>query len=213
VDEQVLRLLVLGPALAVVLHQRKMLALHAAAVELNGGAIAFVGGPGSGKSTLAAVFYKRGYGIITDDVTAIHPDKENNPLVFPGFPQLKLWPEAVTSLGYNPDELPLLEPGSKKRVSPVTQRFSQNPVPLRRIYVLAEAQTKEIISLKPQDALIELVRYSYRASLLKWIGAERHFSQCASLVNSVPIKRLNRPLSFSALPNVARMVEKDLFHG
>ncbi len=65
--------------------------------------------------------------------------------------------------------------------------------------------------LKPtQTALLELIRHTYRPSLLKWIGADRHLTQCASLVNEVSIKRLDRTPSISGLHDLARMVEEDL---
>lgn len=212
VDDRVLRSIILGPALAVLLHQRGPLALHAAAVEIDGRAVGFMGGPGCGKSALAAALYKRGHKIVADDVTAVRPDEAVGPSVTPGFPQLKLWPEVITVLGDDPEKLPYLEPGTEKRSFPITSGFSGKPLPLGQIYVLSENHTNEIRPLPPQEALLELMRHTYRGSLVKWIGAERHLSQCASLVNNVPISRLNRPLSLSALPDVARMVEEDLAH-
>jgi hypothetical protein len=212
VDERMLRQTILGPALAVVLYQRGRFPLHAATVKIREGAVAIMGGSGYGKSALAATFYKRGHEIVADDVTAIQTDGGSGPLVFPGFPQMKLWPEVISFLGDDPERLPCIEPGVDKRVFRTNTEFSEKSIPLHRIYALAEAHTKKIIPLKPQDALVELVRHSYRASLLQWIGLEHHFSQCTSLVNSVPIKRLNRPLALSSLPEVARMVEEDLAH-
>ncbi len=212
VDERVIRLLILGPALAVLLLQRGRVALHAATVEIDGNAIVFMGGSGCGKSALAATLYKRGHGVVADDVTAIQPDGKDGPLVFPGFPQLKLWPEVVSFLGDDPEKLPILEPGIGKRANPITQRFSEKPIPLRQIYVLAEGRDKELVPLSHQQALVELICHSYRAPVLKWIGAGRHLIQCASLINKIPIKRLNRPLLLSELPDVARMVEEDLAH-
>jgi hypothetical protein len=212
VDERVLRLIVLGPALATALHQRGRLALHAATVEIDGKAVCFMGGPGCGKSALAATLYKRGHAVVADDVTAVQINGAGGPLVFPGFPQLKLWPEVIASLGDDPVKLGYLEPGTEKRSFPITSSFSEKPLPLGQIYILNEKHTNEITPLLPQEALLELMRHTYRASLLKWIGAERHLSQCASLVNNVPISRLNRPLSLSALPHVAGMVEENLTH-
>jgi len=213
VDERILRLLILGPALAILLHQRGRFPLHAATVNIGEGAVAMMGGPGCGKSSLAATLYKRGHEILCDDVTAIQTDGRNGPLVFPGFPQLKLWPEVVSFMGDDPELLPCIEPAVEKRAFRTDTNFSQKAIPLRHIYVLDEANDKQIVDLPPQEALIELIRNSYRAPLLKWIGAKQHFLQCALLANKVPISRLSRPLSLSSLPDVARMVEEDLACG
>ena len=58
-DEGLVRLFLLGPALAVLLHQRKWLVLHASGVCINGQAAVFVGNKGQGKSTLAATLLAR----------------------------------------------------------------------------------------------------------------------------------------------------------
>src|SRR5262249_25236419 len=66
VDEGDLHLCILGPALAVLLRQRGLLVLHASAVQVAHGAIAFLASSGGGKSTLAASFYTRGHAVVTD---------------------------------------------------------------------------------------------------------------------------------------------------
>jgi len=213
VDDRVLRLIILGPALAILLHQRGQLALHAATVEVDGKAVAFMGAPGCGKSALAAMLYRRGHTMMADDLTAIQFNGTGIPFVIPGFPQLKLWPEVISALGDNPESLPRIEPGTEKRSYRITDGFSQKTLPLVRIYILNENSNNEIVRLAPQRALLELMRHSYRASFLKWIGAERHLSQCASLINKVPIKQLNRPPLISGLHDVARIVEEDVSIG
>lgn len=210
VEERVLRLFILGPALAALLHQRGLLVLHASAVTVNGGTVAFLGGSGWGKSTLATALYARGHSVVADDVTAVQVDG-GSPTVLPGFPQLKLWPEAAAASGYIPEALPRLHPRLEKRAFCVTRRFSQSPLPLRRIYVLAEGTHQEVEPLRPQEALVELVRHSYTARLLESTGtAASHFLQCARLANRVPICRLKRPRSLAALPDLARLVEEDI---
>jgi hypothetical protein len=209
VEERVLRLFILGPALGVLLHQRGLLVLHASAVSVNGAVVAFLGGPGWGKSTTAASMYARGHGIVADDITAVEVAKDH-PLVFPGFPQLKLWPEAVTALGEDPEMLYPLHPRLEKRGRRITEGFSPNPLPLRCIYVLAEGQIPEIESLQPQETLVELIRHSYGTQLLKFSGASTHFLQCADLAKKVAIRRLKRPRSLSGLFDLVRTVEEDL---
>jgi len=213
VDERTLRLIIEGPALGVILHQRGQLPLHAAAVEIDGKVVALMGGVGAGKSALAAALYKRGHLFVTDDVTAVQPDVGDIPVISPGFPRLKLWPEVISALGDNPENLPRIEPGTEKRSYRISDRFSQKTLPLTRIYLLTENPDHGILPLAPQRALLELMRHSYRASLLKWIGAERHLSQCASLINKVPIKQLNRLPLISGLHDVARIVEEDVAFG
>ncbi len=209
VEESVLRLFILGPALAVLLHQRGRLVLHGSAVAVDGRAVVFLGGPGWGKSTLEAALYARGHGILADDVTAVDADA-GSPMVFPGFPQLKLWPEAAAALGDGPETLARIHPMLEKRARPAGRGFPEAPLPLKRVYVLARGPAHEIEPLRPQEALVELVRHSYCARLLQALDARRHFLHCASLANRVPICRLKGERSLSVLPDLAQLVEGDL---
>jgi hypothetical protein len=54
VEDRVLRLSLLGPALGLLLHQRGLLVLHASVVTHGGSTVAILGSNGWGKSTIAA---------------------------------------------------------------------------------------------------------------------------------------------------------------
>ncbi len=95
VEEQVLRLPLLGAVLAMLLHQRQYLVLHASAMAIGDSAAVFLGQKGQGKSTMAATLYGRGHKQMTDDAAAINIDSGSDacPILLPGFPQIKLWPK------------------------------------------------------------------------------------------------------------------------
>ena len=211
-DERVVRLCLLGPALALILHQRQRLVLHASAVTVGDKAIVFLGGQGWGKSTLAAALHVRGYKMLADDVTAIQMDSDC-PKVLPGFPQLKLWPDAVTALGDSPETLPLLHPDFAKRAFRVTAGFPRSPLPLKHIYVLATGEYLKIESLRPQEAMLELIRHSYAARfgnhLLQATGMATHFKHCVALVQNATFYRFRRPASLSVLDEHVSMLIND----
>ncbi|MBW4577935.1 MAG: hypothetical protein KME08_22130 [Aphanothece sp. CMT-3BRIN-NPC111] len=210
VEERVLRLFILGSALGVLLHQRGLLVLHSSAIAVNDTAVAFLGGSGWGKSTTAGAFHRRGYAVMADDVVAVQMDA-GYPMLFPGFPRLKLWPEAAVYLGDDLETLPQLHPDLEKRNRSTTEGFSQDFIPLKRIYVLAEGESQAIEVLKPQEAFKELVGHSYAVGLLKATGTtSSHFRQCIKLANCLPICRLIRPRSLLELPALTQMVEADL---
>lgn len=208
-DERVVRLCLLGPALALILHQRQRLVLHASSVAVGDKAIVFLGGHGWGKSTLAAALHARGHKMLADDVTAIQMDSDH-PKVLPGFPQLKLWPSAVTALGDSPETLPLIHPDFAKRAFRVAAGFPRCPLPLKHIYLLARGEYLEIESLSPQEALVELIRHSYAARfgnhLLRATGIATHFKQCVRLVQNARLHRFRRPASLSVIDEHAGML-------
>lgn len=212
VEESQIRLL-LNPVLAVVLHQRQHLVLHASAIALQGNVVAFVGEKGAGKSTMAATLYKRGHELVADDIVAL--SKDDSLQVTPGFPQFKLWSDAVVALAEDPQTLSRLDAQYDKHARPVTERFCQTALPLKRIYVLAEGEKPAIKPLPPQLALRHLFTHWYLVSvanqLLQGEGAAVHLQQCARLVSQIPVCLLERPRDHALLPQVAEQIEADLF--
>ncbi len=202
----VLQLLLLGPVLAVLLEQRGHLVLHASGVIFNDGAVAFLGASGWGKSTLAAALHARGHAIVADDVVALTVG-DDDVLVQPGYPQLRLLPQGASLVGS-------LESASNvvadKTGYLVAKGFSTSPPLLRRIYVLAEGTCRQIEEINAQDALIELIRHTYTARLLDSRRMASHFAHCAVVANRVPIRRLRSDRESSGLPELAALVERDV---
>jgi hypothetical protein len=217
VEQRLLRLPLLGTILAVLLHQRGYLVLHASSVAIDGGALIFLGNKGWGKSTMAATLYGRGHLLISDDVVAIKFEESGVPIVIPGFPQFKLYPEAVlSSLGDDYETLPELAEGYEKRGRPVTERFAQQPLPLKGLYALGCGLTSTLTALTPQAALLTLIANSYMArfgkQLLNGVEASAHLHQCSKLIRQMPVYRLERPRALPLLPEVAKLVEDHLQH-
>jgi len=211
VEEQLIRLPLLGAVLAVLLYQRGALVLHSSAIAVNDAAIAFLGIKGSGKSTMAAALCMRGHQLVADDLVAVDAHDATNPLALPGFAQIKLWPAMATVvLGDEAEVLPLLHSQSEKRAWQITSRPMQAPVPLSCIFALGRGSSPHIELLRPQETMIQLIANLYAArfgqQLLRTQGA-RHFLQCAELARTVPTYQLKWPLSLDSLHETVRLVE------
>ncbi len=208
-----LRLFLLGAAFGVLLHQRGLLVLHGSAVEVDGGAVAFLGAKWWGKSTMAAILHARGYKLITDDVLAIDLSAPT-PLVRSGFPQMKLWPDTLEVVGKDSADVPRLHPELEKRDYRIAARFAREATPLRSVYVLGPAKAPSVDALDSRAALAELIghwycaRFSYET--LESLGISSHFLGSAELVNRVRFYRLGRPQSLADMPAVATAVEQSV---
>ena len=212
VEERMLRLPLLGTVLAVLLHMRKYLVLHASAVAIEGRTVIFLGNKGWGKSTMAATMYGRGHELLADDLVALDTDGER-PMALPGYPHIKLHPEVVAaSLGRDPEELTELATGYEKRGCRVIERFSDKARPVSGIFVLGGGPEPALKRLSPPEAVLHLIKNTYVArfgnELLSGAGASRHLVQCARMVNTVPVYRLERPRGLPILPDIARLVEQ-----
>jgi hypothetical protein len=207
-DPRALRLYLLGPALALLLHQRGALVLHASAVARDGGVIAVLGRSGQGKSTTAAALVARGHPLVADDVVAVDLERAPAPLVSPAYPQLKLWPDAVSALGGRPEALPRVHPAEAKRAR-LAGEVPAGPLPLRRCYVLADGDRIAIEPLRGHPAVFELVQHSYVAPALAALATSAHLARCARLAAAVPVRRLRRPRALDGLAALAEAIERD----
>jgi hypothetical protein len=211
VEADLLRLPLLGGVLATLLHQRGLLVLHASAVALNGKAAAFLGGKGWGKSTLAAVLHARGHSFISDDVVALDTRDARITTVLPAFPRLKLWPDAIASLGKEIESCPRLHSLVEKRNFQITPRFVEWPVPLKNIYILGLGPRLEIEAIKPQEIIHQLIGNSYITRFGKRLPKSEEaviFLRCAELAKNILVYRLKRPASLSGLSSLAQLVEE-----
>src|SRR5690606_32217957 len=86
-------LALLGSVMAYWLEVRGRIALHAAAVEVDGLAVAFLAGNPGGRSSLAATFMQAGFPLRTGHILPLEVGSDGRATGHPGRPQLRCWPE------------------------------------------------------------------------------------------------------------------------
>ncbi len=207
-----IRLFLLGSVWAAVLHQRGLLTLHASGVITPLGAVLFAGRSSRGKSALALAMHLRGYTAIADDTIAVAV-KSGNPLAYPTFPQLRIWPDTAHHLGLKYADLLPLRPKLLKRAFSTAEKFSTEPQPLKALYVLhtERGQQPYLEAVQGMSRFSVLLSFTFRERFLNGMGTRpAHFEQTAGTARKISIAHLtrpNEPLSFDALIN---LVEKDL---
>ncbi len=213
VEERLLRLPILGAALAVLLYQRGKFVLHASAVAVGGEAVVFVGNKGHGKSTMAAMLCSRGHQLLADDTVVIDLNEGDRHLVLPGFPQFKLYPDSVIATSDDdPEKLEEVASNLMKR-SQRAENFCAETLPLRAIYVLSEGTEVQITQLVPQETIKHLISNTYMARFSSdWLRgiAATNLEQCTAIANQTPVYLLERPRDLSILEDVALAVEKQV---
>jgi len=198
----------LGPALAVALHQRGYRVLHASAVAIGGVAFGFLGHAGSGKSTLAAALRSRGHRPIADDVVALRPESGGF-VPLPGLPWLKLWPPTAEAIGITPEELPRVRPDLAKRSWAAAEPAAPPPTRVDRLYVLAEGPHVASEPIGAAESVIELARHTYGARSLHGVRAESHLQEAAELARAITLRRLRRPWRLGDLATAVELVERE----
>ena len=197
VDPRNVRLFLLGSAFGALVHQRRLLPLHANAIEIEGKAVAFMGPSGAGKSTLAAWFEDRGYQVLTDDVCVVDFSADEQPAVRPGIGRLRLWREAVQNRGASPTDYQPSFVGDAaidKFDIPLTRPPGSNlRLPLVSVYLLDRGAVTAIAPLRGMRAFEAVSANTYRGQYIGVAGSiTDHWSAGVELVKRVPLYHAER---------------------
>ena len=212
-DMGLLRQFLIGVSTGIILHQRGYLTLHASGVEMDGGAVAFMGWKRMGKSTTSAAFHTAGHPLISDDTIVFGPGDART--VLPGVRQFKLDPIAVSkALGLDPETVPRMMEQYERRVHKLEDDTPPKPLPLKAVFILAwryDADPDRSVAIEPlpaADAFRELATHSYAQRFLgNGSGTPEYLAQLADLAQSGLLARLVRPPTPDALPEIVEAVE------
>jgi len=193
--EEQLAFAVTRGCLAPLLHLRGMLALHAAAVEVPGvGVVAIAGQSASGKSTLLMACVKRGWPMVTDEISVVTVDSRGTHRVAPGPPAICVWRDVCDHFQVPTEALQRVRPNLQKYLWPVDHVTSQD-LALAAV-VLLEPTEPQPVQLRRVDGApaFALLRAQIRAvRIAQAVRPARLFSAVAALTSRVPVFRLTRP--------------------
>lgn len=213
---ELVEIYLLGSVMAFVLALQGIPALHAAAAVVDDCAVAFLSNNQGGKTSLSASLMELGYQLLTDDLLPLQ-SHEGLCLAIPGYPQMRMWPEAAQHFLGHYEDLKLVHPDLTKRRVPVGRgwgRFCDAPRPLAAIYLPERhegAGEVEITSISARNAVIELIRHSFSTRLVEAMGIHPHrLDFFATFVQRVPVQRLRYPSGFEHLPAVRDAILQDV---
>jgi hypothetical protein len=205
----------LGTAFGVLCHQRGIPPLHASAIDVTDGCVAFVGDSGMGKSTLVAALATRGHQVIADDVCFLQRSEQGQVRAWPGINQLRLCEDALKALGCDGPGVERASRGPNKYLIPLRPpRNAGDQRRLRRVYQLDSAADGDFTSihrLRGAAAVEVLMQNIYRSRLAEHMGRKpAAFVVCAAATRDVPVFRFRRPLGFHALRSAVDILEDHL---
>ena len=209
VDEDSIRLFILGSCFGALLIQRGLFLLHGNAIKIGTSAVSFTGISGAGKSTMSGVLIKRGYSILADDVCAVNAHGE----VIPSFPQIKLWADVAKQLMMDTASLRKIRPNIEKYAVPLADHFHPDPLPLKLVYIL-DSHNVDDICFKQYHGIEKyrpLYLQTYRLNYINGLAKTReHNIQCGQLANRIALARVTRPNFGLKLDQLADYIEADM---
>ncbi|HZW26303.1 MAG TPA: hypothetical protein VFF26_12535 [Gallionella sp.] len=192
IDEDSIRVFLLGACVGALLMQRGLLVLRGCAVRVGDGCILCLGDSASGKTTLAAALMQRGHAVLSDDIVAI----DNKNCAIPGFPDLKLWHDAAKKLGIPTEGLRRTRSCIEKFHVPLGDFFQNHPLPVRRIYALQPDNSTEfrLEHIAGMERFSCLHACSYRPLYIESMQLKgKHLQSCAAFSGNIPMQYLFRP--------------------
>lgn len=184
-----------GSALTALLQQRQLFTLHASAVQTAQGAVLFMGKSGAGKSTLCRAMQKRGFPMISDDVSAITFDDDGTATMLPSSPTTRLWGDSIDGLGEQRGANRKLRAELDKYLVPA-ESFCNQPLPIHKIFSLSthNRQTIDIQPLQSAESFQALSLFTFRKNF--YLGQELgpvYFESVTKLARLVNVAGIARP--------------------
>jgi len=222
-----IRAYLLSPIFSALCHQAGMYSLHASAVRVGNGVVAFLGNTRAGKSTLAAGLAQRGYSVIADDICLLDTrarDGEKNAdsgltRVVPVAPALKLWRSALDHLGTSLADLPRVVRHEEKYRLKLSDALPIR-LPLLQIFFLewnsandSEADSDSnaplaIVPVEGVEAITRLMEFTHCDYLMKATGRQTgNFLLCGRILREARAYNLRRPRNFALLDHTLNALE------
>lgn len=200
-DSSDIRLFLLGSGFGYLCHQRGVVPLHAATVDIDGEAVSFAGPSGAGKSTLADAFARRGHRILSDDVSPLDTGRG---LVLPSLRRIRLWADALDNAGFETAALERCRAGLEKYSRSLNGTPRAEPLRPRALFHLRRGSEKSgsnFRRLRGRAAVEQVRRQIYRwYSLVGLVGDLEAMSRTTAAAAHIPNHFvLERPLVFGQL--------------
>lgn len=208
---ELVRNIVLGPAIALALELAGFLCLHGSAVSLGGRASAFLAPKYFGKSTLAAALTAAGGRLLGDDLLVVSAGPPAT--VRPGIASVRLWADAAAALPLDAISKTLIH-GVKTTVTGLRdEALARTPTAFGDIYLLSPTAGDDAspavsrTRLSPVEGAIALARHTKLPdSLVGLRAAGSQLAAAAKIAAAVPVWRLHVVRDMSRLELIVRQL-------
>ena len=197
-----------GRVLPLAQHERGLIALHASAVCLPAGTIAFMAPKNYGKSSLAmSLVTEHQAQLLTDDTLIVSPGRG---VAVPGVHSVRLWGETARRFEGLGRGRPVLSEKEIFEDLPQTSLAMQES-PLVALYTIVpeEPQMTPVVRREALDgahATIALIQYQKLGALLGGPDAAQVFDRAAALAARCPVYALHIARDWARLPEAARVL-------
>ena len=185
-----------GTILGALFQQRNTMAIHGCTVSKNKNAVIISGKTGSGKSSMAVYLNNLQYNIITDDISVIKFDSEENIWVEQGPAYIKLWHDILMQYDNNIQSYKKLRDNINKYIYPIKHIDAKHK--LHTIYVLKTSNNDNfnINEIKGAEKFNYLRRNIYKPQFIRNTVFEKNaFMQVSLLAQKCKVIEIIQPVN------------------
>ncbi len=184
----------IGSAFGAVIHQRRLLPLHASTVVYKNKCLVFMGISGAGKTTLAAALIRKGALFVADDISVID-FSGRRPAVIPAFPSIKIWKDSLKHLQIENSGLHKVRDELEKYYLPV-ENYVNSSQRVDMLFALSTHNKNELVinAVEGIDKFQLVKRHTYLFRGIPKTGLEiNHFEQVTRLIRDIHLYRVIKP--------------------
>jgi energy-coupling factor transporter ATP-binding protein EcfA2 len=213
-DIKSLRLYLLCNAMAAIIHQRKLIPLHASGIINRNGVVLIAGQSGIGKSTTIKALTQKGHKIFSDDVCVLKSQRKKI-LAIPSYPMMKLWENTfeLLQLGSTNEEHKLKYDMNKYGVF-FHDEFISKWKPVMKIFNIEKIDDDGkvmITKLKGIESFKIIGENTYRNHYIEPMKLNTlHFKMVSGLVQQCEVYKISRPANKESINEVVEIIEKEL---
>lgn len=197
-----------GIPLAAIAYQKGLFAFHAAAVmKKNGEVVLISGDSGAGKSTLLLYLLKRGWKMLSDDLTIVDVNNRGQAIASPTLADILIWPDSLEKIGDLSASLSVYE-GNRRKLS-LPKLFCYDSGVIRSIYWTSIHKKQSVETVKESgSAGFQLVTKSlYNSNIAGFLcDKKKQIRSMASIAQSVTTSRLLRPSGSWSVEQLADII-------
>ncbi|HEX6389652.1 MAG TPA: hypothetical protein VFZ89_09400, partial [Solirubrobacteraceae bacterium] len=189
------------------------LVVHASAVAIDGGAVAFIGPSGSGKSSLAAACVQHGATLLADDFVLLR-EHDGGYVATVAYPSLRLWADSAEFFAGSADALPTVNGYSDKRRW-ASEAPADTTLPLRAVVILGDPPPERgpaclATQVRGADAFAVLYRQGFRIARSDRERQRADLLRFTELARTVPMIYLEHRRDYAAIGEVLAEVQRAL---
>lgn len=180
---------VLTNSIGALSYQRDLIPMHGGVFIHNNKGILISGSSGNGKSTLLASLYKKGFKIISDDISNLEI-VDGKLFVYPSFPSILLWKDTADKIDLHLTKIPKLRDDLEKYIFPIDLKSFYQAVELDKIIVLQNSEVIETtIEVKGIGKIDSLRKNSFKPWMIHSFGKQKnHFQQLSKIANMINLE-------------------------